>query len=107
MMRVRLSDLVVGMGRTLVREVAQDPSRAATPWRRSRVRSRVGAAQEQPGRGVRPLGWCDTPGTHARLARMSPLQIRPVGGAAGCLAMIAISVVLSILLTVVLNLIVR
>ena len=65
------------------------------------------AAQEQPGRGARPLGWCDNPDAHARLARMSPLQIRPVGGAAGCLAMIAISVVLSILLTVVLNLIVR
>lgn len=38
---------------------------------------------------------------------MSPVKIRPVGGAAGCLTMIAVSIVLSILLTVVLNLIVR
>jgi hypothetical protein len=38
---------------------------------------------------------------------MSPVQIRPVGGAAGCLAMILISVVLSVLLTVGLNLLLR
>lgn len=38
---------------------------------------------------------------------MSPVKIRPVGGAAGCLTMIVVSVVLSILLTVVLNLVVR
>lgn len=38
---------------------------------------------------------------------MSPVQIRPVGGAAGCLAMILISIVLSVLLTVGLNLILR
>lgn len=38
---------------------------------------------------------------------MSPVQIRPVGGAAGCLVMILVSVVLSVVLTVVLNLIVR
>lgn len=35
---------------------------------------------------------------------MSPVQVRPLGGAAGCLTMILISVVLSVLLTVVLNL---
>ena len=35
---------------------------------------------------------------------MSPVRIRPVGGAAGCLVMIAISVVLSVLLTLLLNL---
>lgn len=35
---------------------------------------------------------------------MSPVQIRPLGGAAGCLTMILVSVVLSVLLTVVLNL---
>lgn len=40
-----------------------------------------------------------------QVGRMSPVQIRPVGGAAGCLTMIAVSVVLSILLTVVLNLV--
>ena len=37
-------------------------------------------------------------------ARVSPLQVRPVGGALGCLAMILVSVVLSVLLTVGLNL---
>lgn len=35
---------------------------------------------------------------------MSPVQIRPLGGAAGCMTMILVSVVLSVLLTVVLNL---
>jgi len=38
---------------------------------------------------------------------MSPVQIRPVGGGAGCLVMILISVVASVVLTVVLNLIAR
>lgn len=38
---------------------------------------------------------------------MSPLQVRPVGGAAGCLVMILISVVASVLLTLVLNLLAR
>ena len=38
---------------------------------------------------------------------VSPVQIRPVGGAAGCLAMILVSVVLSVLLTVGLNLLLR
>lgn len=36
---------------------------------------------------------------------MSPIRIRPLGGAAGCLAMILISVILSVALTVMLNLI--
>lgn len=35
------------------------------------------------------------------------VEIRPLGGAWGCLAMILVSVVLSILLTVVLNLLLR
>ncbi|HEX5523531.1 MAG TPA: hypothetical protein VFX53_08785 [Pedococcus sp.] len=35
------------------------------------------------------------------------VEIRPLGGAPGCLAMILVSVVLSILLTVVLNLLLR
>ena len=35
---------------------------------------------------------------------MSPVRIRPLGGAAGCLVMIAVSVLLSVLLTLVLNL---
>ena len=39
--------------------------------------------------------------------RVSPLQVRPVGGAPGCLAMIFISIVLSVLLTVGLNLLLR
>jgi hypothetical protein len=38
---------------------------------------------------------------------MSPIQIRPVGGAAGCLLMILISVVASVVLTILLNLILR
>lgn len=38
---------------------------------------------------------------------MSPVQIRPVGGASGCLVMILVSVVLSVLLTVVLNALAR
>jgi hypothetical protein len=35
---------------------------------------------------------------------MSPLRVRPLGGAKGCLMMILISVGLSVLLTVLLNL---
>lgn len=36
---------------------------------------------------------------------MSPLQIRPLGGAPGCLVMILVSILLSVVLTVVLNLV--
>lgn len=35
------------------------------------------------------------------------VQIRPIGGAKGCLVMILVSVVASVLLTVVLNLLIR
>jgi hypothetical protein len=35
---------------------------------------------------------------------MSPVRIRPLGGAFGCLVMIAVSVVLSVVLTVLVNL---
>lgn len=38
---------------------------------------------------------------------MSPVKIRPLGGAPGCLAMIAVSVILSVFLTLVLNLLAR
>lgn len=38
---------------------------------------------------------------------MAPVRIRPLGGAPGCLVMILVSVGLSILLTVVLNLLLR
>jgi hypothetical protein len=38
---------------------------------------------------------------------MSPVKIRPVGGAAGCLVMLLVSVVLSVVLTVLLNLLLR
>jgi hypothetical protein len=34
---------------------------------------------------------------------VSPVQIRPVGGATGCLVMLLVSVVLSVGLTIVLN----
>ncbi len=35
---------------------------------------------------------------------MSPVRIRPLGGAFGCLMMIAVSVVLSVVLTILVNL---
>jgi hypothetical protein len=35
---------------------------------------------------------------------MSPLRVRPLGGAPGCLLMIVLSIGLSVLLTVLLNL---
>jgi hypothetical protein len=35
---------------------------------------------------------------------MSPVRVRPLGGAFGCLMMIVVSVVLSVLLTVLVNL---
>jgi hypothetical protein len=38
---------------------------------------------------------------------MSPVQIRPLGGAPGCLVMILVSILLSVLLTVGLNLLLR
>lgn len=38
---------------------------------------------------------------------MSPVRIRPLGGAPGCLVMILVSVLLSVLLTVGLNLFLR
>ncbi len=41
------------------------------------------------------------------MGRRSRVQVRPVGGARGCLVMILVSVGMSVLLTVVLNLLVR
>ena len=38
---------------------------------------------------------------------MSPVRVRPLGGLPGCLLMILVSVVLSVLLTVGLNLLLR
>ena len=38
---------------------------------------------------------------------MSPVRIRPLGGAPGCLAMILLSVVASAVLTLVLNVLIR
>jgi hypothetical protein len=38
---------------------------------------------------------------------VSPIRVRPLGGAPGCLVMILVSVVLSVLLTLVLNLLAR
>lgn len=38
---------------------------------------------------------------------MSPVKIRPLGGAPGCLVMILVSILLSVLLTVGLNLFLR
>jgi hypothetical protein len=39
--------------------------------------------------------------------RREPLQIRPLGGTAGCLTMILVSVIASVLLTVLLNVLFR
>lgn len=39
--------------------------------------------------------------------RIGNTDIRPLGGAPGCLAMIALSIIASVVLTVVLNLLVR
>lgn len=38
---------------------------------------------------------------------MSPVKIRPLGGAPGCLVMILVSIALSVLLTVLLNVVLR
>ncbi len=38
---------------------------------------------------------------------MSPVRIRPLGGAPGCLAMILISIVASVVLTLLLNVLAR
>lgn len=38
---------------------------------------------------------------------MSPIRVRPLGGGPGCLLMILVSVVLSVLLTLVINLLAR
>jgi len=38
---------------------------------------------------------------------MSPVRVRPLGGAAGCLVMILVSIVLSVGLTVFLNVLAR
>ena len=38
---------------------------------------------------------------------MSPIRVRPLGGAPGCLVMILVSVVLSVLLTLVINVLAR
>lgn len=39
--------------------------------------------------------------------RMGNTEIRPLGGAPGCLAMIALSIIASVVLTVALNLLLR
>jgi hypothetical protein len=44
---------------------------------------------------------------YAAEVRMGNTEIRPLGGAPGCLAMILISIVASVVLTVVLNLVLR
>jgi len=38
---------------------------------------------------------------------MSPVRVRPLGGAAGCVVMILVSVVLSVGLTILLNVLAR
>ncbi|WP_421118625.1 hypothetical protein ACE2AJ_14815 [Aquihabitans daechungensis] len=41
------------------------------------------------------------------MARRSSMQIRPAGGAAGCLGMIAFSIIASVLLTLIVNFVIR
>ncbi len=41
------------------------------------------------------------------MSREGGFRIRPLGGSAGCLGMIAFSIVASVMLTVILNLLVR
>lgn len=59
----------------------------------------------------RATGWfagsidVDAGGTAVRVGRR--VDIRPVGGGAGCLAMIVVSVLASVVLTVLLNLLIR
>lgn len=38
---------------------------------------------------------------------MSPVRVRPVGGAAGCLTMILVSIVASVVLTLLVNWLIR
>jgi hypothetical protein len=45
-------------------------------------------------------------GTH-RGMRIGNVEIRPLGGGVGCLLMILVSIVLSVLLTIVVNLLLR
>ncbi len=68
----------------------------------SRRRQPVLPAVESHGtsRPIRTLPLADS-------RRMSPVQVRPLGGALGCFLMILVSVVLSVLLTVGLNLLLR
>lgn len=46
-------------------------------------------------------------GPHQEGPTVSPLRVRPLGGAAGCLTMIVVSIVASVVLTVLLNLLLR
>lgn len=58
--------------------------------------------------GLPRAGGGTAPGAPRRkVDPMSPVRIRPVGGAAGCLVMILVSVVLSVVLTVLLNTLLR
>ena len=54
----------------------------------------------------RPLSRVGRLGTapSGTVGAMSPVRVRPLGGAFGCLMMIVVSVVLSVLLTVLVNL---
>jgi hypothetical protein len=45
-------------------------------------------------------------GTHGDM-RIGNVEVRPLGGGVGCLLMILVSVVLSVLLTIVVNLLLR
>ena len=58
--------------------------------------------------GAKPGPWVkgSTVGYAADM-RMGNMEVRPLGGAPGCLAMILISIVASVVLTVVLNLLLR
>jgi hypothetical protein len=55
-----------------------------------------------------PVEWRgETVGTGSTVRIGRNVEVRPVGGAPGCLAMILVSIGLSVLLTVVINLVLR
>jgi hypothetical protein len=80
-----------------------DRGRRAALGRRSSPVSNRDAPTEQ----ARPVD--DLDGVSTGSAGVSPgtVQIRPLGGAVGCLLMIVISVIASVVLTVVVNVVLR
>ena len=75
---------------------------------RSYPLSRVGKQREADRFGRRLPGYvADSLPSTSKGEAVSPVRIRPLGGAAGCLVMILVSVVASVVLTVLLNAVLR